>query len=170
MTPLQIVFILTAAVTLGAALLVVTTRNMVHAALWLVLTLLGIAISFVLLSAGFIAVGQVVIYIGAISVLLIFAVMLTRRVADESVPQLNQNWVWAGIASAVMFAGLIWMLTHWAGFSTPPPSLSPGIDPLRQLGEALVSPSAYVLPFEIASVLLLAAMIGAVMVAWDRSK
>src|SRR5512146_1687912 len=126
MTPMQIVFILTAAVTLGAALLVVTTRNMVHAALWLVLTLLGIAISFVLLSAGFMAVGQVVIYIGAISVLLIFAVMLTRRVADESVPQLNQNWVWAGLISAVLFGGLVWMLTHWSGFSTLTPSLGAG--------------------------------------------
>lgn len=168
MTPLQIVFILVAAATLGTALLVVTTRNLVHAALWLVASLFGVAVVYVLLNAGFLAVAQVVIYIGAIAILMIFAIMLTRRVATDTGPQINSNWGWAAILSAVIFAFLAWMLGSWPGFSTALPEMSPRSDPLRELGQALVSPDLYVIPFEVASVLLLAALIGAIMVAWER--
>jgi len=168
MTPLQIVFILTAAITLGAALLVVTTRNLVHAALWLVVSLFGVAILYVLLSAGFLAVAQVVIYIGAIAILMIFTIMLTRRVATDTGPQINSNWGWAAILTVILFGSLAWMLASWPGFSAALPELSPRADPLRELGQALVSPNYYVIPFEVASVLLLAALIGAIMVAWER--
>ena len=75
----QIVFLVVAFATLGSGFMVVTTRNMVHAALWLVATLFGVAMVFVLLDAGFLAVVQVVVYIGAIAILFIFAVMLTRK-------------------------------------------------------------------------------------------
>ncbi len=168
MTPLLIVFIITAAVTLGAALMVVTARNLVHAALWLVMALFGVAVMFVFLNAGFLAVAQVVIYIGAIAILMIFAIMLTRHVASESGPQINSNWIWAAVLSIALFAGLAWMLAGWSGFSTALPEMSPRADPLRELGIALVSPDMYVIPFEVASVLLLAALIGAIMVAWER--
>jgi NADH-quinone oxidoreductase subunit J len=170
MTPLLIVFIIIAAVTLGAALMVVTARNLVHAALWLVLTLFGVAVMFVLLSAGFLAVAQVVIYIGAIAILMIFAIMLTRNVAAESIPQINSNWIWAAVLSVALFASLAWLLSGWSGFSMAPPELSPRADPLRDLGAALVSPDLYVIPFEVASVLLLAALIGAIMVAWEKKQ
>jgi NADH-quinone oxidoreductase subunit J len=168
MTPLLIVFIITAAITLGAALMVVTVRNLVHAALWLVMALFGVAVTFVLLNAGFLAVAQVVIYIGAIAILMIFAIMLTRNVAVESIPQINSNWIWAAILSVALFASLAWLLSGWGGFSMAAPEMSPRADPLRDLGVALVSPDLYVIPFEVASVLLLAALIGAIMVAWER--
>lgn len=167
MTAIQIIFILVAAVTLGAALMVVTTRNLVHAALWLILSLFGIAVFFVLLNAGFLAVAQVVIYIGAISILLIFAIMLTRRIAQDVGPQLNSNWILAAILSLGLFGSLVWMLGSWPDIGSLPPDIA-NADPLRQLGQALVSPDYYVLPFELASVLLLAALIGSIMVAWDR--
>lgn len=170
MTVMQIVFILVAGITLSSALMVVLTRNLVHAALWLILALFGIAIFYVLLSAGFLAVAQVVIYIGAIAILLIFAIMLTRRVAEDSGPQVNPGWMWGALVSVVLFGGLTWLLQSWTGFRTPLPDLQAGSDPLRQLGQALVSPNAYVLPFEVASVLLLAALIGAIMVAWERKQ
>ena len=170
MTAMQIIFILVAGMTLSAGLMVVLSRNLVHAALWLILALFGIAIFYVLLSAGFLAVAQVVIYIGAIAILLIFAIMLTRRVAEDSGPQVNPGWIWAALVSVVLFGGLWWLLQSWSGFSTPRPELSAGADPLRQLGQSLVSPNAYVLPFEVASVLLLAALIGAVIVAWERNQ
>jgi NADH-quinone oxidoreductase subunit J len=93
MTVLQIIFILVAAMTLGAGLMVVTSRNLIHAALWLVMALFGVAVIFGLLQAGFFAVVQVVIYIGAIAILLIFAIMLTRRVMQDSGPRFNENWV-----------------------------------------------------------------------------
>jgi NADH-quinone oxidoreductase subunit J len=168
MDPMQIIFILIAATTLGSAFLVVTTRNLVHAALWLVVSLFGVAVLYVLLNAGFLAVAQVVIYIGAIAILMIFAIMLTRRVATDGGPQVNSNWVWAAGFSVVLFIGLAWILSSWQGFSSSAGDLSTRADPLRELGVALVSPNAYVLPFEVASVLLLAALIGAIMVAWER--
>ena len=168
MTALQVVFLIIAVVTLGAALMVVTTRNLVHAALWLVVTLFGVAVLYVLLDAGFLAVAQVIIYIGAIAILFIFAVMLTRRVASDNIPQTNNNWGWAALVAVVFLGGLAWVLSPWQGFSTQASELSSRADPLRELGQALVSPNAYVIPFEVASVLLLAALIGAIMVAWER--
>jgi len=168
MTPLQILFILVAGVTLGAAFMVVTTRNMVHAALWLILGLFGIAVFFVLLDAGFLAVAQVIIYIGAISILMIFAIMLTRRIAHDVGSQISSGWGWAAGVSLLVFSGLAWMLSRWEGFHNQMPALDPGADPLIDLGKALVSPAGYVIPFEIASVLLVAALIGAIMVAWDK--
>jgi NADH-quinone oxidoreductase subunit J len=168
MSAIQIIFLIAAVSTLSAAIMVVTTRNLVHANLWLIVTLFGVAVFFVLLNAGFLAVAQVIIYIGAIAILLIFAIMLTRRLAAESRSQINQNWGWAALLALVLFGGLIWMLTSWQGFSTTMPALSAGADPLHALGTALVSPDGYVLPFEVASVLLLSAMVGAIMVAWER--
>lgn len=170
MDPIQIIFILTAAITLGAGLMVVTTRNLVHAALWLILSLFGISVMYVLLNAGFLAVAQVVIYIGAIAILMIFAVMLTRNIAQDVGPQSNQYWPWAALIAIVFFGGIAWVLTNWSGFSALLPEMSSRADPLRELGVALVSPNAYVLPFEVASVLLLAALIGAIMISWDRNR
>jgi NADH-quinone oxidoreductase subunit J len=167
MTVIQILFLVIAAVTLGAALMVVTSRNLVHSALWLVVSLFGVAVFFALLQAGFLAVVQVVIYIGAIAILIIFAVMLTRRVAADSGPRFNENWTWALVIGVALFGVLVWMLIQgFPGVYAPP--LASTADPLRVLGVALVSPDAYVLPFELASVLLLAALIGSIVVAWER--
>lgn len=168
MTALQIVFLITAVITLGAAAMVVIARNLVHAALWLILTLFGIAVMYVLLNAGFLAVAQVVIYIGAISILMIFAIMLTRRVQQDFGPQTNTSWPWALVIAAALFGGLIWIFSGWGNFFTQAPLMGERADPLRQLGMALVSPNQYVIPFEVASVMLTAALIGAIMVAWER--
>jgi NADH-quinone oxidoreductase subunit J len=168
MTALQIVFLITAMVTLGSALMVVTSRHLIHAALWLILSLFGVAVLYVVLNAGFLAVAQVVIYIGAIAILVIFAVMMTRTLVEDFTKQLNAQWWVAALLSVVLFAGLAWMLGSWDGFSTPLPPMAAGADPLRQLGVALVSPNAYVIPFELASVLLLGALIGSLVIARER--
>jgi NADH-quinone oxidoreductase subunit J len=168
MTVLQLIFLITAVVSLGGAVMVVTTRNLIHAALWLILTLFGVAVMYGLLSATFFTVIQVVIYIGAIAILMIFAIMLTRRVMQEPGSSVNQGWWLAGILSLVLFTALVWMFSTWSGFRTTLPDFPADVDTIQQLGAALVSPSGYVLPFEIASVLLLAALIGAVVVAWER--
>ena len=165
---LQIIFILIAGATLGAALMVVTSPNLIHSAFWLVGALFGVAVVFALLNAGFLAVVQVVIYIGAIAILMIFAIMLTRRIAKDAGPRFNANWLWAAILAVVVFAGLTWMLFSWPGIDEPAAALNPASDPLRELGLALVAPGGFVLPFEIASVLLLAALIGAIVIAWER--
>lgn len=170
MTATQIIFIIVAASTLGSALMVVTTRKLLHAALWLIATLFGVAIFFVFLNAEFLAVAQVVIYIGAIAILMIFAIMLTRRLAVETGAQVNEGWPWALLIALLLFGGLIWLLSNWDGINTPLPELSGRQDTLAQLGVALVSPDAYVLPFELASILLLAALIGSIIVAWPRKE
>jgi NADH-quinone oxidoreductase subunit J len=168
MTPLQIIFLIVAAITLAAAFMVVTTRNLVHGALWLILVLFGVAVFFVMLNATFLAMAQVVVYIGAIAILMIFTIMLTRKVAKDSGAQLNSNWWGAGILSVLMFGGLAWMLSQWQNFQMKLPVLDASVNPLNQLGEGLVSPNAFLIPFEVASVLLVAALIGSIMVAWER--
>jgi NADH-quinone oxidoreductase subunit J len=163
----QIIFVIFAAITLGAAFMVVSARSLVHSALWLVVALFGVAMVYVLLNAGFFAAVQVVIYIGAIAILFIFATMLTRRIMQDTGPQANANW-WAALLSSVaLFAGLVWMLSNWSGFSTRMPVVDTS-GSIGALGSALVSANGYVLPFELASVLLVAALIGAIYVALGR--
>jgi NADH-quinone oxidoreductase subunit J len=168
MTVQQIIFILSAALILGAALMVVTTRKLIHAALWLVASLFGVAILYALLNAGFLVVVQVVVYIGAIAILFIFAVMLTNREQRDSGPQLNKSWWGAALVGLVTFGSLVWLMQNWPGFWGTASELPQGTDMVAALGQALISPDAYVLPFEVASVLLLAALIGAVYIAYNR--
>jgi|YelNatPaOPRAMG01_1025707.scaffolds.fasta_scaffold01261_3 NADH-quinone oxidoreductase subunit J len=168
MTLLQLFFLFVSAVILGSAVMVVSTRKMLHAAFWLILALFGVAVIFVLLQASFFAVVQVVIYIGAIAILILFAVMLTRRVMADVGPQVIRAWWLAGIAAALLCAVLVWLLSSWNGFTASLPPLPQRGDPIAELGQALVSPNAFALPFEVASVLLLAALVGAIYIAWER--
>jgi NADH-quinone oxidoreductase subunit J len=168
MTGEQIIFLLVALFTLGSGFMVVTTRNLVHAALWLVATLFGVAVTYALLNAAFLAVVQVVVYIGAIAILFIFAVMLTRKDMRDQGPQMNPNWWVGALLSVLVFAGLFLLLQGWSGLSKTAAEIPSGFDSISELGNALVSPDAYVLPFEVASVLLVAALVGAVYVAFNR--
>jgi NADH-quinone oxidoreductase subunit J len=166
---MQIVFLIVMMVSLLAALEVVSSRNLVHSALWLIVTLSGVAVLYAMLNAGFLAVVQVVVYIGAIAILFVLMVMVSPVVPKGDRPQTNAGWWLPAVASVALFAGLAWMLSLWAGFTAQaPPLTATSTDLLKQLGEELVSPNAYVLPFELASVLLVAAMIGAIWVAWER--
>jgi NADH-quinone oxidoreductase subunit J len=166
MTVLQLIFLITAAVTLASAIMVVVGPNLVHAALWLILALAGVTVLFVLLDAGFLAVVQVAVYIGAIAILIIFAVMLTRHVTTDAGPQVTRSWWLAGLASLVLFGGLLAMLSQipsLTGVAQPLPGNPENT--VADLGRSLVSLDQYVLPFETASVLLLAALIGAIVIA-----
>mgnify|MGYP000359706190 CR=1 FL=1 len=165
----QIIFGLTALLIIFSALRVVTTRNMVHAALWLIVTLFGVTVLYALLQANFLAVVQVVVYVGAIAILFIFAIMLTRREIRDSGPQLNRGWLLAAFISLAVFGSLLALLYNAPVAGRLAGSLT-GEDTLMALGQALVSPDAYVLPFEVASVLLLAALIGAVYVALNKKQ
>lgn len=171
MTPIQIIFIIAALVLLGSAIMVVTTKNLVHAAMYLVLTLLGVAVMFVLLEAGFFAVVQVVVYIGAIAILMLFVVMLTRDVMKPAVVKPFNNNVWLGIiiASLVLVA-FVFMLSSSSLFGATAPELAADADHIVQLGTELVNPEGYMIPFEVASVLLLAAMIGSIYIAWRKQE
>lgn len=168
MTLLQIVFLAVAAVTLGSAVLVVSVRNLVHAALWLIVSLFGVAVLYAFLNAGFLAVVQVVVYIGAIAILFVLVVMLSPAVPKGKMMQHNASWWLSALLSVILFGALSWMLSLWKGFTAGLPAVADADQLLTQLGAQLVSPNAYVLPFELASVLLVAAMIGAIWVAWER--
>ncbi len=164
---MTILFLITAVVILASAVMVVSSRNLVHAALWLVSALFGVAVLYAMLNAGFMAVVQVVIYIGAIAILFIFAVMLTRREMRDTGPGLNPNWWVSAVVSLLTFGGLAYLLSNWSGFSQTSADLPSGFDAVGALGDALISPDAYVLPFEVASILLVAALVGAVYIAFN---
>jgi NADH-quinone oxidoreductase subunit J len=167
MTGEQIVFLIVAFVTLGSGFMVVTTRNLVHAALWLVATLFGVAVTYATLNANFLAVVQVVVYIGAIAILFIFAVMLTRKDIRDQGPQMNRNWWFGALLAVATFGGLFFLLQGWEGMSKTAPTYPVSFDAIAELGNALTSPAGYVLPFEVASVLLVMALVGAVYVAFN---
>ncbi len=169
MTSLQVVFLVVSAFTMFSALRVVTTRNMIHAALWLVATLMGMAILFALLEARFFVVVQLLVYIGAIAILIIVGVMLTRRAAQDLTPSANRYWWGAVLASGGVLVGIVFMLSTWSGFATiQRAAASSGGEDIVGLGKGLVDPAGYLVPFEVASVLLLAAMVGAIYIAGQR--
>jgi NADH-quinone oxidoreductase subunit J len=166
MSVLQIVFLVAGFVTLLAGVMVVASPKLVHAALWLIVSLAGVAVLFVLLNANFLAVVQVVVYIGAIAILIIFAVMLTRRVMADGGPTHNPTWWLALVSALVLLGGLLALILQVPAFAQPGPTgLPPADSGLADLGTSLVDVNRFLLPFEVASVLLLAALIGAMVVA-----
>ncbi len=171
LTLTQIVFLVAAAVTLLAAFMVVTTRSMVHAALWLIMALAGVAVFFVLLNAGFLAVVQVAVYIDAIAIMIIIVVMLTRHSMGSEDQQTNKNWWAAVIAALLLFGSLALLFTQAPLLGAEAPALTMGSEAmLEELGLALVDVNRYIVPFEVASVLLLAALVGSIIVAWPGRK
>ncbi len=150
--------------------MVVISPRLVHAALWLILSLAGTAVLFVLLEAGFLAVVQVAIYIDAISILIIIVIMLTRRVMMREDTQITRNW-WLGAVSAlILFVGLIVLLNMVPSTAIDTtPTIADADRLLEDLGRSLVDVDRFILPFEVASILLLAALIGSIMIAWPPS-
>jgi NADH-quinone oxidoreductase subunit J len=162
----QAVFVLLSLVTLGSALLVVTTSQMVHAALWLVVTLGGVAGIFLLLAAEFVAWVQVLIYVGAVVVLLLFALMLTRAPTGRQV-DLTVRRVLPAALVALLVAALLGV-TVVAGFSDVRIELDGVVVGSAEATGATVF-TLWVLPFEVLSVLLLAALVGAIALSRLRS-
>lgn len=168
MSVIQIIFLLVAAGTLASAVCVVSVRRMMHAALWLVLALMGVAVMMALLETRFFAIVQLLVYIGAIAIMIIVGVMLTRRMMDDQARQVIRAWPLAALASIALMAGLISILGRWNQMTTVTRAVPAGGENIQAFGLALVDPAGFVIPFEITSVLLLAAMVGAIFVALDR--
>ncbi|GGX79653.1 NADH-quinone oxidoreductase subunit J family protein [Streptomyces hiroshimensis] len=166
-TGVEIVFLLVGLVTLGAAVVTVTTRQLVHAALWLVVALGGLAVEYLLLTAEFIAWVQVLIYVGSVVVLLLFGLMLTKAPIGRS-PDADSGNRWAALGVAVAAAAaLVWVVadafrTTWIGLDGDAPQGTTKVS-----GEILFR--HWVLPFEALSVLLLAALVGAVVLSRKKS-
>jgi NADH-quinone oxidoreductase subunit J len=163
-----IAFILTAGVLIVSAVLTVTARKMLHAALWLILTLFMVGVIFILLENPFFGIIQLLVYIGAIAILMVFAVMLTRRVMFDDTTQFSRGGVAAVISCLVLMGGLIFMIFKWPGFEMQIQGAVGTQVTISQLGQTLVSPDYYLLPFEVASVLLLAALVGAIYIGREK--
>jgi NADH-quinone oxidoreductase subunit J len=155
----QVVFGIVAALIVFAAVRLVTTRNLVHGALYLLAVLAGAAILFLLFLAEFVAWVQVLVYIGAVVVLLLFGLMLTRAPIGNMALD-SQTRPLAAVVSLAIFA--ITSTIVWKTFKGQGVHFSKPVT-ISTLGQAIFS--RYVLPFEIVSVVLLAALVGAVVLA-----
>ncbi|MEQ1785912.1 MAG: NADH-quinone oxidoreductase subunit J [Acidimicrobiales bacterium] len=164
----NIFFYVIAAVIVYSGIRVVTSNNVVHAALHLVAVLASVAAQYVLLAAEFVAATQVLVYIGAIVVLFLFGIMLTRAKLGADQDLTHKNWP-AGAATAVLlFVVMAYALVDEWGWSKTPMPADPRLTAVNGSNTATVSDSifsSYLLPFEVVSVLLLAALVGAIVLA-----
>jgi NADH-quinone oxidoreductase subunit J len=160
----QILFIIIAAFTLLMALGTVVARNLFHAALFLVGVFFGISAIFILLEAEFLAMAQIIIYIGAIATLIVFAIMLSKGMMGRESGAYNKQWYFAGGAMIFFFGMVSWLLTKMPFQMT---SEQIPEDAIQQIGMGFVG--HYVVPFEVVSILLLVALVGAIMLARERN-
>ena len=159
-----IFFYLFATIILAGAVLTITRRNAVHSAIFLVSTLLGIAGLYLHLHAEFLAGVQVFLYVGGIMVLFLFVIMLVNLDQAVRLPQFNRQWWLALVAAVAMLAEFGYGIYRGREAFAFPEAAAGAVQPNTQaVGNALYQ--TYMLPFEIASIMLLVAMIGAVVMA-----
>jgi NADH-quinone oxidoreductase subunit J len=157
-----VAFTIIAVLILSAALAAALRRQLVHAALFLVVAFFGIAAFYFLLGAEFVGLVQVFVYVGAVAVLIVFTILLTRRTAE---PERAFNWNGAAVAAAV-FAGLLWAILR-----TPALAIAPaGAESLtvRRIGELLMTD--YVWPLQCIGVLLTVALLGALVLVMEEKR
>lgn len=168
---LKLLFLLFALLTVGSALMILLTRNLLYAAFWLLLTFLGVAALYVLAGADFLAVTQVMIYVGGVLVLLIFGVMLTNRSTEVNarpgwIEAANRPPFWGIITATALF--MLFMIIIWkanAGLLVPHQAAFPvkTASSIPIIGMQLMT--EFALPFEVAAILLMVALVGAAYVA-----
>jgi NADH:ubiquinone oxidoreductase subunit 6 (subunit J) len=162
----QLVFAGIAIFTCASALGVVLVRNLFHGALALVATLFGVAALYVMLEAEFLAVSQVLVYVGAIATLITFAIMLTRSMMYGKTSPMNRQWGKTGLFVVMLFLALMGFVNSipWADSAAP---VLTDESVIAALGELFVT--KYVIAFEVLGLLLLVALVGAVMLARDNN-
>ena len=165
MSTTEIVFLLLAALVVVSALLAMTSSSLIHSALWLVVTLGAVAGCFVLMTAEFVAWVQVLVYVGSVVVLVIFALMLTRQPASGANAEVTRNRPLAALLGLVAALGL--GATFVTGFHGERIE-GHRIGTAASIGDALFND--WVLPFEILSAVLLAALVGAIVVSRSGSE
>ena len=166
----QLFFYLFAVVILVSAILCITARNAVHSAIFLIGTLLGVAGLYLHLHAEFLAGVQVILYVGGIMVLFLFVIMLVNLDKALKEPVFSGQWKLALVVVAALSVELSWFVAK-GGAALPErspvsASAATGLGNVQQVGDVLFQ--SYLLPFEIASILLLVAMVGAVVMAKKR--
>lgn len=160
-----IVFYFFAAMTVTSAGVVVFSKNLIHSAFALLFTFFGVAALYVFLGADFLAATQMVIYVGGILVLLIFGVMLTHKISEMKLKAETFQF-WPGlILVSIVFLGLVFVMVRTTWHTPPLGELKPTT---AAIGELFMKD--YILPFEIASIFLLIALIGAAMIVRRRTQ
>lgn len=161
----QIVFLIMTILAIGGAIGMVTSRRLFHSALYLILSLFGVAGYYVLLSAGFLAVVQLMVYIGAVAILILFAIMFSRQGMSTGQTQRNHQWWVSLIIAAVLLAVLMVTVNsvEWPVSDVQPPD-----NTVEQLGLAFLG--SYLIPFLVVGILLSVALIGAVILAREKTE
>ena len=159
MTLAELVFLVFAVIATGSALLSMTSPQLVHSALWLVVTLGAVAGCFVLMTAELVAWVQVLVYVGSVVVLVIFALMLTRQTSSASAEVTGNRWIAAGLGVVAAIGLGATMIAGFRGERIE----GRRIGTAGSIGDALFND--WVLPFEILSGVLLAALIGAIVIS-----
>ena len=163
---MTIIFAILAALTIAASVAAMGLRNLVHCALALVVAFAGLAGIFLQLNAQFVGFTQILVYIGAVALLIVFAILLTRgsEPAQESI--VSAGWI-SGIAVTItVLAVLVWAVNHsFVSKTSAPPATDVTV---KQIGDALMT--KFVLPLEVVGLLLTAALIGAVIIAMKEEK
>ncbi len=164
----QIIFFILAAVALSSGVMVITRRNPVHSVLWLIVTLFSVGGIFLLQYAQFLFAVQIILYVGGIMVLYLFVIMLIRVETVVKQPAFSRQWP-IGLGAVLVLAGeLLWGISKGAqSFRLAAPA-QPAADPKNTESLASALYGSYMLPVEIASLLLLVAMVGAVLMAKKR--
>ncbi len=154
-------FIIIAVLTIAAAAAAMSLRNLIHCALAVAVAFVGLAATYLQLNAQFVGFAQILVYVGAVAILIVFAALLTRGGEPSQAAVFSKSW-FAGIGVTVAVLGVLtWAITRSAVTqreSTPAPEAT-----VKQIGEALMN--KYVLPLEVIGLLLTAALIGAVIIA-----
>jgi len=154
-------FAIIAVFTVAGALAAMTLRNLVHCALAVALTFAGLAGLYLELGAQFVGFAQILVYVGAVAILIVFAILLTRSHEPLARSIVSPGWVASGLVAAAVFGILAWAVRS-SGVSAPPIPPRPAVA-VSQIGDALMS--KFVIPFEVIGLLLTAALVGAVTIA-----
>ncbi|MDA8442178.1 MAG: NADH-quinone oxidoreductase subunit J [Peptococcaceae bacterium] len=157
-----LVFLVFALVTVFSAYLVISSRNIIHSALFLILTFIGVAALYAMLDADFLAMVQLLVYAGAISIMVVFGVMLTLRGGPENSNGDTRNAIGGAIAALLTFVVLGMVIFTNSAWLTTGTGISGG-STVSDVSWLLLT--KYVVPFEVAAVLLLVAMVGAIILA-----
>ena len=163
----QLIFLYFAAVIIASAVLMITRRNPVHSVLFMLLLFFHIAGVFVLLNAEFLAAVQLIVYAGAILILYLFVVMLLNVDRETRAGRANRYWPWISGFGLIILAEISLLVVRGTFPGAAGRTMRPGAG-VRELGFELYS--KYLVPFEIASVILLVGLVGAVMLAKKSSK
>jgi NADH-quinone oxidoreductase subunit J len=163
---LTLTFVILALLTIAGAAAVLTLRNLVHCVLALMLSFVGLAGLYLQLGAQFVGFAQVLVYIGAVAILIVFATLLTRSAESVSQLTVSPGWIFSSVVAITAFGLLVWAIRF--SVTTHRELLPPPDTTVKQIGDALMS--RFVLPLEIIGVLLTVALVGAVAIAMREKR